>query len=55
MERLKLYTGMSDEELQRDLQQKVKILNWLVRKNIDNVNHIGSVMAKYYMGKLVLD
>jgi len=55
MERLRLYTGLTDEELQRDLQQKVKILNWMVRKNIENVNHIGAVMAKYYMGKLVLD
>jgi len=55
MERLKLYTGMTEEELRNDLRQKIKILNWMVKKNIDNVNQIGSVMARYYMGNLVLD
>ena len=37
MERLKLYTGLSEEELNNDLSQKVKILKWLVKKNIENV------------------
>jgi len=55
MERLKLYTGLSDQELKNDLDQKVKILQWLVKKNIENVVDIGKVMAKYYMGKLVLN
>ncbi len=54
MERLRLYTGLSEEELKNDLAQKVKILKWMVRKQIDNVDDIGKVMARYYMGKLVL-
>jgi len=55
IERLKLYTGLSDDDINADLKQKIKILNWMVKKNIDNVDQIGSVMAKYYMGKLVFD
>ncbi len=55
MERLKLYTGLNEEELNNDLKQKIKILKWLVKKNIENVHQIGMIMSKYYMGKLVLD
>ena len=55
MERLKLYTGLSEAEINNDLRDKVKVLNWLVKKNIENVNQIGLIMAKYYMGKLIMD
>jgi len=55
MDRLKLYTGMSEEELKNDLKQKEKILAWMVKKNIENVNQIGVVMSRYYIGNLVLD
>ena len=54
IERLKLYTGLSEEDLNNDMKQKIKILNWLVRKNIENVDQIGMVMAKYYLGTLIL-
>ncbi|MFA5797353.1 MAG: ATPase, T2SS/T4P/T4SS family [Candidatus Woesearchaeota archaeon] len=55
MERLQLYTGLSEEDLKKDLDEKIKILEWMVRKNTDNVDEIGKVMAKYYRGKLVMD
>ncbi len=55
MERLKLYTGMSDEEIVNDIKEKVKILKWMVRKEIHEVNSIGIVIAKYYMGTLNID
>ncbi len=55
IERLKLYTGMSKEEIAFDLKQKERILQWFVKKNIDDVNTIGLHIAKYYTGKLVLN
>ena len=55
MERLKLYTGLTDEEISNDLKEKVKILKWLVNKQSFNVNEIGLVIAKYYMGTLQID
>ena len=55
MERLKLYTGMTDEEIDLDLKEKIRILKWMVRKDISNVNMIGNVIAKYYMGTLKMD
>lgn len=55
MERLELYTGMTKHEIENDLQQKQKILKWMVEKGIENVHEIGMVMSKYYIGLLKLD
>ncbi len=55
MQKLKLYTGLTIEEINADLKQKMLILNWMIRKGFDNVEEIGKVMSKYYLGKLVLD
>jgi flagellar protein FlaI len=52
MEKLKLYTGMTDEEIVLDIKEKIKILRWMVKKEIFNVNEIGLIVAKYYMGTL---
>jgi archaeal flagellar protein FlaI len=54
IEKLKLYTGLSQEDINNDLRQKIRILAWMVRKNIENVDQIGMIMAKYYMGNLNL-
>jgi len=54
-ERIQLYTGMSREEIDADLLQKVQILKWIIRKKIVSVNDIGLNVAKYYTGRLVLD
>jgi flagellar protein FlaI len=55
LERLKLYTGWSVEDIARDLDDKIKILRWLLKNNIDNIDKIGAVMSKYYMGTLKID
>ncbi len=55
MERLKLYTGLSEQELMFDLKQKMKILQWMVARDIENVHDIGLKMSQYYMGTLKLD
>ncbi|HEY9702523.1 MAG TPA: CpaF/VirB11 family protein, partial [Allocoleopsis sp.] len=55
IERLKLYTGLSEEEIAKDLERKMQILQWLLKNNIENVDQIGKVMSKYYMGTLKID
>ncbi|MFH1589063.1 MAG: ATPase, T2SS/T4P/T4SS family [archaeon] len=55
IETLELYTGMSKEEIKFDIKQKVRILQWLVRNNIEDIHRVGDVMAKYYLGRLKLD
>jgi flagellar protein FlaI len=48
---LKLYTGMSDAELHRDLQEKELVLNYLVKNNIVDVDDVGRIVAEYYTDK----
>ena len=46
-----LYTGLSKEEIIHDLRSKVKVLQWMVEKNINDVNKIGLIMSRYYQNK----
>ncbi len=55
MKTLELYTGMSKEEIATDLKQKMYILNWMIKNKIEDVNKVGKLMAKYYMGRLKLE
>ena len=52
VDRINLYTGMTKEEVKKDLAKKEKILKWLVKNKIRDIHQIGGVMAKYYMGKV---
>ena len=52
--RLKLFSGMSMADIDKDLQGKIKILQWMVKNNVRDINSIGILMAKYYKGKLVI-
>ena len=54
MERLQLYTGLTEKEIYNDLQHKQRILQWMVNNNVDHVDQIGMLMAKYYLGTLAL-
>ncbi|HLD04747.1 MAG TPA: ATPase, T2SS/T4P/T4SS family [Candidatus Nanoarchaeia archaeon] len=55
LERLKLYSGMTDKEIQEDLKVKTHILKWLVKNNIDDVHKIGMIFSRYYTGTLKLE
>jgi flagellar protein FlaI len=55
LERLRLYTGMSPQQIQLDMAEKIKILKWMIKKNIVSVDAIGDVMMRYYMGILKMD
>jgi len=48
---ISLFTGMTDSEITKELTDKVKVLNYLVRKNIDDVDGVGRVVAEYYTDK----
>ncbi len=51
LEMLNLYTGLSKSEMYSDIQAKIKILKWIVSRNIVDVNKIGLIMSKYYHDK----
>lgn len=45
---LELYTGMTPQEFKKDLIEKEKVMQWLVKKNIDTVDTVGRAIAEYY-------
>ena len=53
-ETLDLFAGLSPQEIEKDMADKIKVLKWLVQKNVRNVNEIGITISKYYRGMLVL-
>ncbi len=48
---LGLYTGLTPDEIGKDLQDKARMLKWLVSQNISDVHQIGLIISKYYSGK----
>jgi flagellar protein FlaI len=48
---LRLYTGMSDSEINQDLKEKQKVLDYLLKNSIDDVDAVGRIMAEYYTNK----
>ena len=51
---ISLFTGMTDSEITRELNDKIKVLNYLVKKNIDDVDGVGRIVAEYYTDKVNL-
>jgi len=46
---LETYTGMSPGEFKRDLIGKEKVLKWLVKQDINDVDNVGKAVAEYYI------
>ena len=47
-------TGMSQEEINRDIKNKKNILEWLLKNKIRDLNFIGKVMNMYYTDREML-
>jgi len=48
LEKLKLHTGMDREVIYENLEDKEKVLQWMVDKDIDDVDEVGMVIGEYY-------
>lgn len=46
---LGLYSGMTSREIDTDIKDKAKIINWMVKKKYRDVNSVGSIVSHYYM------
>jgi flagellar protein FlaI len=46
---IRLFTGMDDEELGRNLAEKKRILEWMVKNNINDINEVGKIVSQYYI------
>jgi flagellar protein FlaI len=48
---LSLYTGFSRQELDADLQEKIKIMEYMVKNDVTDIDQVGRIMAEYYTDK----
>jgi archaeal flagellar protein FlaI len=49
---LKLFTGMTDSDIEKDLKNKEAVIQWMVKNDIRDLDKIGLLMSKYYRGQL---
>jgi flagellar protein FlaI len=49
--KLELYSGLTHDEIKADLEEKEKVLNWLVANDVSNINKIGLTASTYYARK----
>jgi hypothetical protein len=49
MQDIKLFSGMTQRTLENDLKGKREILEWLVKKDIKDVNQVGKIISEYYL------
>jgi len=55
-EDLNLHTGMTTNDIEEDLAEKIKVLTWLLENNIKDINKVGQIMRIYYKyPKLLMD
>ncbi|MCD6591107.1 MAG: CpaF family protein [Candidatus Aenigmarchaeota archaeon] len=45
---IKLFSGMDDKEMLKNLDEKKKILLWLVKNKIKDINKVGKIISDYY-------
>jgi len=48
IEEIKLYTGMTENEVDKNLEEKKKILEWLIKNGKSDVNEVGRIISEYY-------
>jgi len=51
METIKEFTGLSQKEINDEINEKLKILKYLVKNEINSVDGVGLIMAEYYTNK----
>ncbi len=48
---INLYTGMSYDQIMKEIEEKKRILDWMVKKDITDINKIGLLISRYYRMK----
>jgi flagellar protein FlaI len=46
---IRLFTGMDDDEMAKNLAEKKKILEWMTKKGMNDINEVGKVISTYYV------
>jgi archaeal flagellar protein FlaI len=48
---LKLFSGLTENQIRDDMKEKIRLLKYFVKENIDDVHEIGSIVSDYYSNK----
>lgn len=48
MDKLKMHTGMDREEIYDNIEDKEKVLQWMLDKGVTDVNEVGMLIGEYY-------
>jgi flagellar protein FlaI len=48
IDEISMHTGLSNQDIMNDTQEKIKILKWFVEKQVKDLNKIGRLVAIYY-------
>ncbi len=51
LEELEMFTGMTESEMLEDIDGKKRILEWLMKKDIKEVNDVGKIITEYYVDR----
>ncbi|NIO44688.1 MAG: hypothetical protein GTN36_04005 [Candidatus Aenigmarchaeota archaeon] len=51
IDEIRMHTGMTDDEMEKDLKEKETVLQWMLENGINTVNTVGKVVADYYHDK----
>jgi len=54
LDELKLYAGMEYDDFLADQKEKMRILDWLVRNEVKDINAVGRIVSEYYADKETL-
>jgi flagellar protein FlaI len=46
---LSLYAGMDEKEINQDVEEKVDVLNWMVKMGYESVDQVGEIVSSYYV------
>lgn len=45
---LNLYAGFTEKEVEEDIAEKMRIIEWMKKRNYSDVNQVGHIIANYY-------
>jgi flagellar protein FlaI len=48
IEKMNLHTGMTEKEVMDDQMDKMEVLKWMAKNNLDDIDSVGKVMQIYY-------
>ncbi len=51
---LNLHTGMTEEEIGQELQDRAEILDWMIKNKISEINEVGQVMKMFYANPKII-